>query len=215
MVNSHEVEIHGRKLVVYEHEDISEPGTGRAYTGSWVWSSSFVLGHWMASSTSLSLKGKRAVELGAGTGIPGLVAAAMGADVVLTDIQALIPGLQRNIDENGLRERAKAMALVWGDGCSGLDLDPPVDFVLISDVWYDVDAMPDLCQTLRDLSDGDTKILMGCELRFVASECLEIMVEEGFVLCEVPQSELHPQWQDQDYAVFIATLGEKKKEIMD
>jgi nicotinamide N-methyltransferase len=209
MVNPHEVEIDGRKLVVYDHDDLSEPGTGRAYTGSWAWRSSFVLGQWMGSRTSLSLKGKRAVELGAGTGVPGLVAAAMGADVVLTDIQALIPGLQRNIDENGLGEKAKAMALVWGDGCSGID--PPVDFILMSDVWYDVESMPDLCKTLRELSDGDTKILMACELRLVASECLEIMAEEGFVLSEVPQSELHSQWQDQDFAVFIATLGEKKK----
>lgn len=211
MVNPHEVEIDGRKLVVYDHEDISEPGTGKAYTGSWAWRSSFVLGHWMGSSTSLSLKGKRAVELGAGTGIPGLVAAAMGADVVLTDIQALIPGLQRNVDENGLGEKAKAMALVWGDGCSRLE--PPVDFVLMSDVLYDVESMPGLLQTLKELSDGDTKILMACELRLVASECLEIMVEEGFVLCEVPQSELSPEWQDQDFAVFIATLGEEKKDI--
>lgn len=211
MVNPHEVEIDGRKLVVYDHDDLSEPGTGKAYTGSWAWSTSFVLGHWIGSCTGLSLKGKRAVELGAGTGIPGLVAAVMGADVVLTDIQALIPGLQRNIDENGLGEKAKAMALVWGHGCSGLD--PPVDFILMSDVLYDVESMPDLCHTLRELCDGDTKILIACELRLVASDCLEIMGEEGFVLCEVPQSELLPQWQNQEYAIFIATLGEKKKEI--
>eukprot|EP01018_Ginkgo_biloba_P000544 Gb_17488 [translate_table: standard] len=109
MGNSREVEIGERKLVVYEHENVSYPATGRAYTGSWIWDCGYGIApsYWhIGWALTLGLqgqfKGKRLVELGAGTGIPGLAAAVLGADVVLTDIQALVPGLQRNVDENGL-----------------------------------------------------------------------------------------------------------------
>eukprot|EP01018_Ginkgo_biloba_P000546 Gb_17486 [translate_table: standard] len=209
MGNSREVEIGERKLVVYEHENVSDPATGRAYTGSWIWDCSFVLAYWMGSNSwpPGSFKGKRVVELGAGTGIPGLAAAVLGADVVLTDIQALVPGLQRNVDENGLGEKAKVETLVWGDDCSMLS--PPVDFILISDLLYDATAMPALCHTLKELSNENTEILVACEIRFGISDCLEMIKAEGFILSKVPQHHLHPDWQSQDYAVFILTVEGK------
>lgn len=45
-------------------------------------------------------RGCRVIELGAGTGLPGLAAAACGCHVVLTDKPAYVPLLQRNIDAN-------------------------------------------------------------------------------------------------------------------
>ena len=40
--------------------------------------------------------------MGAGPGLPGLVAALMGAKVSLTDYEELVPLMQRNIELNGL-----------------------------------------------------------------------------------------------------------------
>jgi predicted nicotinamide N-methyase len=45
-----------------------------------------------------ALKGKRVIELGAGTGVVGLAAGALGAKVVLTDLPHLLPGLTRNVE---------------------------------------------------------------------------------------------------------------------
>ena len=46
------------------------------------------------------MKGKRAVELGAGMGLGGLAFAMLGADVLLTDVAAVLPLLRRNYDNN-------------------------------------------------------------------------------------------------------------------
>ncbi len=46
------------------------------------------------------MKGKRAVELGAGMGLGGLAFAMLGADVLLTDVAAVLPLLRRNYENN-------------------------------------------------------------------------------------------------------------------
>lgn len=59
--------------------------------------------HWwvLLAGTSV-VKGRRVLELGAGTGVVGLTAAALGAkQVVLTDKEHLVPLLQRNIEVCG------------------------------------------------------------------------------------------------------------------
>ncbi|KAJ8260183.1 hypothetical protein GJAV_G00178030 [Gymnothorax javanicus] len=48
----------------------------------------------------LDLKGKRVIELGAGTGIVGILAARLGAEVTLTDLPHAVPQLQKNVSAN-------------------------------------------------------------------------------------------------------------------
>lgn len=47
-----------------------------------------------------NVKGKRAIELGAGPGLGGMAMALLGADVLLTDLADIVPLIQKNVDAN-------------------------------------------------------------------------------------------------------------------
>ena len=47
---------------------------------------------------SQPLAGQRVIEIGAGVGLAGLTAAQLGAQVVLTDLPDVLPGLHCNIE---------------------------------------------------------------------------------------------------------------------
>jgi hypothetical protein len=72
----------------------------------------------------------------------------------------------------------------------------------MSDLLYDVKAMPALCKTLNELADGRTQILLAYELRHGTTECFKALLEAGFRWTKVPQEELHPQWQSEDIGIF-------------
>ncbi len=104
------------------------------------------------------VQGKRVLELGAGTGVVGLAAAALGAArVVLTDQEAVTPMLEQNIALNQLHVEASAVAqpLMWGDAAQLQDalaaLGGAPDVVLAADCVYQRAALPALVQTISSL----------------------------------------------------------------
>ncbi|KAJ0968641.1 hypothetical protein J5N97_025558 [Dioscorea zingiberensis] len=151
-----EVEIAGRKLMIHESEETQDPATGRVLTGSWIWDSALHLAHFL---TTRQLTNLTILELGAGTGLPGLAAALLGAArVILTDLPPLLPTLRRNVEVNGLEARVEVMELDWG---RAEELDTAalgeLDVVLMSDVLYDPDEMEGLGRVLRRVSGEETR----------------------------------------------------------
>ena len=94
--------------------------------GSHVWDSAVVVFHRMSTLLPLLLPGFDqcksngntsliALDLGAGVGLTGLQLARMDlfSNVYLTDLSTQVPQTQRNIDLNGLAEKATATELDW------------------------------------------------------------------------------------------------------
>ncbi|CAB1100973.1 unnamed protein product [Ectocarpus sp. CCAP 1310/34] len=71
-----------------------------ADVGSIVWDAEILLAHYLDQAYGSRLSGMRVLELGAGTGLAGLVAARLGASVILTDQSKLLPTLIANARAN-------------------------------------------------------------------------------------------------------------------
>lgn len=62
------------------------------------------------------MKGKRAIELGAGPGLGGMAFALLGADVLLTDLADIVPLIRKNVDAN-FTSAALHGAILHQDAC--------------------------------------------------------------------------------------------------
>ncbi|KAL6224454.1 hypothetical protein ACLB2K_003309 [Fragaria x ananassa] len=95
--------------------------------------------------------GATVVELGAGTSLPGLVAAKVGADVTLTDESSrleVLSNMRSVIELNKLQ--CNVVGLTWGVwDASVFSLHPK--FILGADVLYDAKAFDDLFATVAYL----------------------------------------------------------------
>ncbi|KAL7131891.1 hypothetical protein ABFS83_12G035400 [Erythranthe nasuta] len=99
----------------------------------------------------------RILELGSGTGLVGIAAAALlGATVTVTDLPRVLPNLQYNVDANaGILAAAGGggtvgvAALAWGDRSHMEAVGVDYDIVLGSDVVYHDNLYEPLLQTLK------------------------------------------------------------------
>ena len=94
------------------------------------------------------------MQLGAGTAVPGMVAAKCGAHVTLSDYEGnsrLLSNLKRSCDLNGLtvgsgEDEVKILPLSWGlFSPKFVQLDPP-DIILASDCFYDTKGRVEVSQ---------------------------------------------------------------------
>ncbi|KAJ1628927.1 putative methyltransferase-domain-containing protein [Pavlovales sp. CCMP2436] len=125
----------GRTVRLIEEQPQEEfaPIFSDAWTGSRVWGAAHVLtSHMSDLAEAGGLRGARVLELGAGPGMCGLAAAALGAaSVALTDQKAMVSLLERNIKLNPeLGGAVTAAELNWGGPHAGV---APYDVVLVSD----------------------------------------------------------------------------------
>ncbi|XP_017659219.1 PREDICTED: protein-lysine methyltransferase METTL21B-like, partial [Lepidothrix coronata] len=119
----------------------------------------------------LDLGGRRVLELGAGTGIVGIFAAMLGAEVTLTDRPAALPQLRENVRQNfpggspeGVAGGApRVRALRWGR--DQRRFPPKFHLVLGSDIVYDPRAFGPLLGTLRHLVAPPGRALLSARRR--------------------------------------------------
>ena len=181
-----------------------------AHTGGVIWDSGVILARYLCQMPSLC-KGKRVLELGSGTGVAGLTAAACGADfVLLTDLRIGVDLLKENVQHNKLNDRVRVSALEWGNSTHiqharnvlqesnkrGFDL------ILGSDVLYDSKQIGHLMSTVDALAAEGSDIFIAAPSKncrnsnlshFERIDEFSTPKEEGFRAPGSPISLLHAQ----------------------
>eukprot|EP00041_Stephanoeca_diplocostata_P021937 m.519351 g.519351 ORF g.519351 m.519351 type:complete len:286 (+) comp21944_c0_seq3:370-1227(+) len=134
------------ELVVIEQSP-SEDIDLKHNTGHILWDASYVLTRYLELHVGkVYFAGKKCLELGAGTGLPGIVAGMLGASVILTDVSEALPLLHKNCDMAKARANAhipptkldiKVQHYRWGTRPCGGDASTSKNSTTIVDVESD------------------------------------------------------------------------------
>jgi predicted nicotinamide N-methyase len=178
-------------------------------SGTTVWHSGRILSQYLKrlgtkkSDPLKPLSGQSVVDLGSGTGIVGLSAAALGADAYLTDVEAVVNEgtLAQNVQRNSSVRNGSCSVYVldWNDSlvdsCPanfGLPLPESIDLVTGADITYHRNAIKPLVSTISKL--GPRKVLIALERRdpLVIEEFLQRLKDEGYDAKKVRGKDLEP-----------------------
>ncbi|KAE8289877.1 Protein-lysine methyltransferase METTL21D [Larimichthys crocea] len=148
--------------------------------------------------------GSRVLELGAGTGVVGLMAATLGAQVTVTDLEDLQTLLKVNIQENQALISSgsiTAKVLKWGEDVS--EFTQPPHYVLMADCIYYEQSIVPLVESLKLLSGPDTCVICCYEQRTegvnpkVEKQFFELL-QQNFSCEEIPLDMQDPEFSSPD-----------------
>ncbi|NXE06833.1 MT21A methyltransferase, partial [Lophotis ruficrista] len=188
-----------------------------------VWDAAVVLCAYLEMG-GVDLKDRSAIELGAGTGLLGIVATLLGtkepalcralyskccARVTITDRAAALEFLESNVQANlpsELRPKAVVKELTWGKDLSNF---PPgaYDFILGADIVYLEETFAELLQTLEHLCSERTVILLSCRIRYERDHKFLKMLRGRFSVYEVHYD------SSKDVHIYKAQRGTRKDDF--
>ncbi|XP_077131838.1 protein N-lysine methyltransferase METTL21A [Ranitomeya variabilis] len=169
-----------------------------------VWDAAVVLCMYIEAG-GINLHGRSVIELGAGTGLVGIVAALLGADVTLTDRDLAIEFLKSNVHDNlpkALEHKVSVKPLTWG---TGLEHFSHFDVILGADIVYLEETFQDLLKTIIHLSSAHTVILLSCRLRYQRDHNFLDKMREHFTVDQVHYD------KDVDIYIFKAQKAQREE----
>jgi len=140
-----------------------------------LWPAAIALAHELASRAE-DFDGKRVLELGSGTGLPGIVAASLGGQVVQTDRNELAMSVcRRNGVLNGVEtiEHRLAEWEKWDDAGR-------YEWIVGSDILYGEELHPHLCQIFESNLARCGRVLVSDPFREASLSLLEAMEANGW-----------------------------------
>jgi predicted nicotinamide N-methyase len=142
-----------------------------------LWPAAIALAHEVASHAD-AFRGMRVLELGAGTGLPGIVAASLGAQVVQTDRQEMAMSIcRRNGERNGVAGIDYRL-VDWSEW----DDAGRYDWIIGSDVLYGEGTHPHLRRIFEGSLAPGGRILLSDPFRAVSLRLLEAMEADGWAI---------------------------------
>ena len=170
--------LHSGAILSYEDEQrfLGIEG-GRPPYGIVLWPAAIALAHDLAARAS-TLRGLRVLELGAGTGLPGIVAASFGAHVTQTDRQAQALSLcHRNATVNGVAAIAHRLA-DWTDWEDRAEYD----LILGADILYAERLHPPLRRIFRSNLASTGRVLLSDPFRAPSLRLLEALESDAWTI---------------------------------
>jgi predicted nicotinamide N-methyase len=167
--------LHTGAVISRAEEDaflLGENTTKRPY-GIVLWPAAIALAHEVASR---ALAGMKVLELGAGTGLPGIVAASLGAHVVQTDRQQLALHVCKL---NGARNGISTIEHRIADWTAWDDVER-YDVILGSDILYAEPLHPHLRDIFATNLAPNGTVLIADPFRQTSVRLLEAMETDGW-----------------------------------
>lgn len=140
-----------------------------------LWPAAIALAHDIAARGA-AMRGKRVLELGAGTGLPGIVAASLGATVVQTDRHEVPMSIcERNAARNAVPRIEHRLAdwTAWEDASR-------YDWIIGSDILYGEATHPHLRRIFASNLAPGGRVLLSDPFRAMSLRLLEALSEEGW-----------------------------------
>ncbi|XP_032788237.1 methyltransferase-like protein 23 [Daphnia magna] len=140
--------------------------------GMYTWPCAPVLA-WYLWSQRVGLVGKHVIELGAGTSLPGVVAAKCGANVTLSDCSRFTKCLENcriSATTNGVGDKVNIIGLTWGTFEPQLLKLQPVDLIISSDCFYDPAVFEPILVTVSYLLNKNPSASFVCSYKERSSD---------------------------------------------
>lgn len=142
-----------------------------------LWPAAIALAHDVASRAD-AFRGRQVLELGAGTGLPGIVAASLGAHVVQSDRHELALSICKR---NGARNDVPALAYRLADW-TAWDDNARYDWIIGSDILYGEVMHPHLRRIFESNLAPGGRILLADPFRDVSLRLLEALEADGWTI---------------------------------
>lgn len=151
------------RISIHEERDVIAANGG---TGHRTWEAALALCNWVAQNAN-TIK-PNVLELGAGTGLTGLVAAQLPQtqQVFLTDGDPqVVQQLQENIELNDMQTKCKAHKLYWEQDSMRDSVDGNWT-ILAADVTYDKEMIPPLLTSIKHhIAGKSTEVFISATIR--------------------------------------------------
>jgi predicted nicotinamide N-methyase len=168
--------LHGGILLTHadEAQFINDQKDDTAF-GVALWPAAIALAH-AVNVRAEAIRGARVLELGAGTGLPGLTAAALGAEVVQTDHhEPTLSICRRNGERNGI-DTIEYRLVDWSEWRD----EAQYDWILGSDILYNIEMHPHLQRIFESNLAPGGRVLLSDPFRNMGLDLLETLEVAGW-----------------------------------